>query len=33
MKLYQQMASLSSVQMEVQRGGKPEYLYYQFSQN
>ena len=33
MKLYQQMANLSSVQMEVQRGGKPEYLYYQFSQN
>jgi general secretion pathway protein C len=33
MKLYQQMANLSSVQMEVQRGGKPESLYYQFSQN
>jgi len=33
MKLYQQMADISAVQMEVQRGGKPEYLYYQFTQN
>ncbi|MBI3545460.1 MAG: PDZ domain-containing protein [Gammaproteobacteria bacterium] len=33
MRLYQQVANLSSVQIEVLRGGKPEYLNYDFSQN
>lgn len=32
-KLYQQLANLSSVQMDIQRGGKNESLYYQFAQN
>lgn len=32
-RLYQQMPNLSAVQMEITRGGQPEYLYYQFSQN
>lgn len=32
-RLYQQMSSLSSVQMEITRGGKSESLYYQFAQN
>jgi general secretion pathway protein C len=32
-KLYQQMSSISSVQMEITRGGKSESLYYQFAQN
>lgn len=32
-KLYQQMSSIGSVQMEVIRGGKSEALYYQFAQN
>lgn len=32
-KLYQQMSSINSVQMEVIRGGKSEALYYQFGQN
>jgi general secretion pathway protein C len=33
MRLYQQMSSINSVQMEITRGGKSESLYYQFSQN
>lgn len=33
MKLYQQMSSINSVQMEITRGGKSEALYYQFGQN
>jgi general secretion pathway protein C len=33
MKLYQQMANVASVQIEVLRGGKPEHLYYDFAQN
>lgn len=32
-RLYQQMSSIDSVQMEVMRGGKSEALYYQFGQN
>ena len=32
-RLYQQMSSISSVQMEVTRGGRSEALYYQFGQN
>ena len=32
-RLYQQMSSISSVQMEIMRGGKSESLYYQFAQN
>ena len=32
-RLYQQMSNISAVQMEITRGGKPENLYYQFSQN
>jgi general secretion pathway protein C len=32
-KLYQQMSSISSVQMEITRGGKSESLNYQFAQN
>jgi general secretion pathway protein C len=32
-KLYQQMSSISSVQMEITRGGKSESLHYQFAQN
>jgi general secretion pathway protein C len=32
-KLYQQMSSISSVQMEITRGGKNESLHYQFAQN
>lgn len=32
-RLYQQMPSISSVQMEIMRGGKSESLYYQFAQN
>lgn len=32
-RLYQQMSSISSVQMEITRGGKSESLYYQFAQN
>lgn len=32
-RLYQQMSSISSVQMEIIRGGKSEALYYQFAQN
>lgn len=32
-RLYQQMPNISAVQMEITRGGKPEYLYYQFAQN
>jgi general secretion pathway protein C len=32
-RLYQQMPSISSVQMEITRGGKSESLYYQFAQN
>ncbi|MHB1140902.1 MAG: type II secretion system protein N [Sulfuricaulis sp.] len=32
-RLYQQMSSISSVQMEITRGGKNESLYYQFAQN
>lgn len=32
-KLYQQMTSISSVQMEITRGGKSESLNYQFAQN
>ncbi|MDO8705706.1 MAG: type II secretion system protein N [Sulfuricaulis sp.] len=30
MRLYQQMTNLPSVQMEIMRGGKSEYVYYQF---
>jgi general secretion pathway protein C len=30
MRLYQQMTNLPSVQMEIMRGGKSEYIYYQF---
>jgi general secretion pathway protein C len=33
MKLYQQMANLNAAQVEISRGGKSEYLYFQFSQN
>lgn len=33
MRLYQQVANINSVQIEVLRGGKPEYLYYDFTQN
>lgn len=33
MKLYQQLSSIGSVQMEVMRGGKSEALYYEFAQN
>ncbi len=33
MRLYQQVANLSSVQIEIMRGGKVEYLNYDFSQN
>ena len=33
MRLYQQMSSFSSVQMEIMRGGRSEFLYYQLSQN
>jgi general secretion pathway protein C len=32
-RLYQQMSSISSVQMEITRGGKNESLNYQFAQN
>jgi general secretion pathway protein C len=32
-RLYQQMSSISSVQMEITRGGKSESLNYQFAQN
>jgi general secretion pathway protein C len=32
-RLYQQMSSISSVQMEITRGGKNESLFYQFAQN
>ncbi|HYA37363.1 MAG TPA: type II secretion system protein N [Candidatus Methylomirabilis sp.] len=32
-RLYQQMANVASIQIEVLRGGKPENLYYDFSQN
>jgi general secretion pathway protein C len=32
-RLYQQMSSISSVQMEIMRGGKSESIYYQFAQN
>ncbi|MEW6330106.1 MAG: type II secretion system protein N [Pseudomonadota bacterium] len=32
-RLYQQMPSISSVQMEITRGGRSESLYYQFAQN
>jgi len=32
-KLYQQLPSLNSVQMEIVRNGGPQTLYYQFSQN
>lgn len=32
-RLYQQMSSISAVQMEITRGGKSEALYYQFAQN
>ena len=32
-RLYQQMGNVASAQIEVMRGGKPEYLYYDFSQN
>ena len=32
-KLYQQMPNIPSVQMEITRGGKPEFLYYQFAEN
>ena len=30
MRLYQQLATLAAVQMEIMRGGKSEYIYYQF---
>jgi general secretion pathway protein C len=30
MRLYQQMATLAGAQMEIMRGGKSEYIYYQF---
>ncbi len=33
LRLYQQMSSVAAVQMEISRGGKSEYLYYQFAQN
>lgn len=33
MRLYQQMANVGAVQMEIMRGGKPENLYYQFAQD
>lgn len=33
LRLYQQLSSMAAVQMEISRGGKPEYLYYQFAQN
>ncbi len=32
-RLYQQIPNLSAVQMEITRAGKPDFLYYQFSQN
>lgn len=32
-RLYQQMSSLSSVQMDIVRGGKNESIHYQFAQN
>ncbi len=32
-RLYQQLPSLSAVQMEVVRNGAPQFLYYQFTQN
>ncbi|MBI3570195.1 MAG: PDZ domain-containing protein [Gammaproteobacteria bacterium] len=32
-RLYQQMSSVNSVQMEITRGGRSEALYYQFAQN
>jgi len=32
-RLYQQIGNVESAQIEVMRGGKPEYLYYDFSQN
>lgn len=32
-KLYQQLPTLGSVQMEILRGNRPESLYYQFAQN
>ncbi|BAV33858.1 hypothetical protein SCL_1553 [Sulfuricaulis limicola] len=32
-RLYQQISSISSVQMDITRGGKSESLYYQFAQN
>jgi general secretion pathway protein C len=32
-RLYQQMNNVASAQIEVMRGGKPEYLYYDFSRN
>ncbi len=33
MRMYQQLSNISDVQLEIVRGGKPETLYYQFSQN
>jgi general secretion pathway protein C len=32
-RLYQQMSNIGAVQIQVTRGGKPENLYYQFTQN
>jgi general secretion pathway protein C len=32
-RLYQEMNNVASAQIEVMRGGKPEYLYYDFTQN
>lgn len=32
-RMYQQLNDVASAQIEVMRGGKPEYLYYDFSQN
>lgn len=32
-RLYQQMSSISAVQLEITRGGRSESLYYQFAQN
>lgn len=33
LKLYQQLSSITSVQLDVARGGKSEAIYYQFAQN
>lgn len=32
-RLYQQMSTINAVNLEITRGGKAEYLYYQFAQN